>query len=245
MLSTCADQSTTNSIHRGASSLGSKGSIEIHKAIGGNGYFCIPQPDSEHVNVTISTTDLSNCFTPNCSPTSVLQVYQSKRGSPRYLEFLPKKDFLGTTTLDKQQYRKFRLQQYRQNKYRKSISPKVRYVERQKMAQRRFRQQGKFVSKQVQLEMSANAQTSNQAQMEQYYNNNNNNHDNINDENILELSFNWSNCSDQYEDTDILFYNCGMESPFLDANLLYGSYWLLSPENMTWEVENFGYRNKT
>jgi hypothetical protein len=238
MLSTCADQSTTNSIHRGASSLGSKGSIEIHKAIGGNGYFCIPQPDSEHVNVTISTTDLSNCFTPNCSPTSVLQVYQSKRGSPRYLDFLPKKDCLGNLTLDKQQHRKFRLQQYRQKKYRKSISPKVRYVERQKMAQRRFRQQGKFVSKQVQLEMAANAEASNATQMEQT--NNNTNHDNSSN-----LSFSWSNCSDQYEDTDMLFYDSCMESPFLDVNVFYDPYWFLSSENTTWEVENFGYRSKT
>ncbi|KAK4525426.1 hypothetical protein GAYE_SCF12G3334 [Galdieria yellowstonensis] len=242
MLSTCADQCTTSSIHRGASSLGSKGLIEIHEAIGGNGFFCIPQPDSEHVNITISTTDLSNCFTPNCSPTSVLQVYQSKRGSPRYLDFLPKKDCLGTTTLDKQQYRKFRLQQYRQKKYRKSISPKVRYVERQKMAQRRFRQQGKFVSKQVQLEMSANAETSNQMEMEQYNNNNNNN---INDENILELSFNWSNCSDQYEETGMSFYDHCMASPFLDVNVFYDPYWFSSPENMTWEIESFGYWNKT
>jgi hypothetical protein len=245
MLFSCADQSGTGSVRRGAKPLGSKGLIEIHKVTGRDGSFCIPQPDSERMNATINTTGLPNYITPNYSPSSVLQFYQSKRGSPGYLHFLPKEDCLGNLTLDKQQYRKFRLQQYRQKKYRKHISPKVRYVERQRLAQRRFRRQGRFVSKQVQLEMSANAQTSNQAQMEQYYNNNNNNHDNINDENILELSFNWSNCSDQYEETSMSFYDSCMESPFLDVNVFYDPYWFLSSENMTWEVENFGYRNKT
>ncbi|KAK4525428.1 hypothetical protein GAYE_SCF12G3336 [Galdieria yellowstonensis] len=238
MLSTCADQKRTSSVRRGAKPLGSKDLLEIHKAISGNGSFCIPQSGSKQVNAAMRTTDLFDCISYKASPSGMLREYQSKAGSPGYLEFLAKKDFLGNLTLDKRQYRKFRLQQYRQKKYRKHISPKVRYVERQRLAQRRFRRQGRFVSKQVQLEMAANAETSNATQMEQT--NNNTNHDNSSN-----LSFSWSNCSDQYEDTDMLFYNCGMESPFLDANLLYGSYWFLSPENMTWEIENFGYRNKT
>ncbi|EME30377.1 hypothetical protein Gasu2_28930 [Galdieria sulphuraria] len=132
--------------------------LEIYQAIDGNGLFCLPPSDSKQTEPFTAAT-LNELFKSTVSndKTTKLQNYKdlNMTEAPKYLNFLPKPELFYPVMLNKDHYRKIRFQRYRNKKYKTSNSSKVRYIERQKLAQRRFRLHGKFVSKQVQIAMAA------------------------------------------------------------------------------------------
>ncbi|GJQ10502.1 hypothetical protein GpartN1_g2293.t1 [Galdieria partita] len=148
---------------------------------------------------------------------------------PRYIEFLPKPELFYPVMLNKHQYRKIRFERYRHKKCQASNASKVRYIERQKLAQRRFRLHGKFVSKQVQIAMASSSHPSTTGEsfmeLEQSIN-----------MNIFEDSFFRSIFPSQDEASNTFHWN--MDPIELDeSDMFQDSYWLLSQNIIEFEYE--------
>lgn len=123
-------------------------SLDIYQAIDGNGFFCIPQPDTTQMDAVIAAT--SELVLNMTFPTSAVKDTENYSKGPtlRNDDFLGKQDF--STISNKQRYRMLRFLQYRKKRSNSRKPPRVRYIGRQRSTQKRLRHHGRFVSKHFQ-----------------------------------------------------------------------------------------------